>query len=64
MYIVEIDEGVWLAPWKGDPGRTLVKENAKKYPTQLGARIAAGKAVRKYPWRESTLTVKIYKADA
>lgn len=29
MYIVEIEAGVWLAPWAGDPGRTVVRENAK-----------------------------------
>jgi hypothetical protein len=37
MFIVEIEKGVWLAPWKGDPGRTTTKENAKKYITKAGA---------------------------
>lgn len=31
MYIVELEKGVWLADWEGDPGRTLNKENAKQY---------------------------------
>ena len=33
MFIVELEKGVWLAPWEGDPGRTLVKESAKKFNT-------------------------------
>ena len=28
-YIAELEKGVWIAPWSGDPGRTLKKENAK-----------------------------------
>jgi len=59
MYIVEIDDGVWLAPWVGDPGRTLVKESARKYSTLHGAKTALGIAIRKYVWRELTLTAKI-----
>jgi len=62
MWIVEIDEGVWLAPWQGDPGRTLVKESAKRYKTLHGAKVACGIAVRKYPWRGITHTAKIYSA--
>ena len=31
MYIVEIESGVWLAPWDGDPGRTLVRDSAKRF---------------------------------
>lgn len=27
-YTVELESGVWLAPWAGDPGRTLLKDNA------------------------------------
>jgi len=59
MYIVEIDDGVWLAPWSGDPGRTLVKESARQYKTLHGAKIALGMAVRKYPWRGIKLTTRI-----
>ena len=31
MYVVELQKGVWIAPWNGDPGRTLKLENAQKY---------------------------------
>ncbi len=43
-YIVELEPGVYLAPWPGDPGRTLVYEEAKRYSTRRGAAIALGKA--------------------
>lgn len=43
-YIVEIDKGCWLAPWTGDPGRTVVMENAKEFNTRLGAMRALNKA--------------------
>lgn len=40
-FIVELEpETCWLASWSGDPGRTLIKENAKIYKTEKGARLA------------------------
>lgn len=27
-YLVELEPGVWLAPWSGDPGRTLIRDAA------------------------------------
>lgn len=45
-YIVEIQPGCWLAPWKGDPGRTLVLESARVFTTRRGAAIALGLAKR------------------
>jgi len=29
MYIIELEQGCWLAPWDGDPGITCLKENAR-----------------------------------
>lgn len=43
-YIVELHEDCWLAPWKGDPGRTLIEANATRYNTGHGAKIALGRA--------------------
>lgn len=37
MFIVRLEKGVFLASWKGDPGRTLVKSSAKKFPTHRKA---------------------------
>lgn len=37
MYLVELEKDVWLASLDGDPGRTLVKENAEKFKTKRKA---------------------------
>ena len=47
MYIVELESGVWLADWEGDPGRTVVKENAQKFQIERQA-IRALKKAREY----------------
>ena len=39
-YIVQLEPGVWLAPWRGDPGRTLVQSSALTFPTRAGAALA------------------------
>jgi len=44
MFIIELEKGVWKASVQGDPGRTLVKENATKFETRHGAKVALGKA--------------------
>jgi hypothetical protein len=28
---VELEKGVWLADWEGDPGRTVVEANAQEF---------------------------------
>ena len=40
MFIVELQKDCWIAPWDGDPGRTIVKENAKKFKTEIQAKFA------------------------
>lgn len=47
MYIVELQPGVWLAPWTGDPGRTQVKFKARQYDQRSSAKCALTFA-RKY----------------
>jgi hypothetical protein len=37
-------ENVYLAPWRGDPGRTLVESNAKRFKTKRAAEIGMAKA--------------------
>jgi len=46
-YIVEIEDGVWLAIGQGDPARTLVKANSRVYGSLAAARGALTRA-RKY----------------
>lgn len=58
MYIVEIEEGVWLAPWRGDPGRTSIKKEAKLFGSHHGARVALGFARRYRPFAKAKI-VKI-----
>jgi len=36
------DDGWWIADIHGDPGRTLVLENAKQYKTKKSATYARG----------------------
>lgn len=47
MWIVELEKGVWIAPISGDPGRTLVEENATKFVSEDLAQWAL-KGARKY----------------
>jgi len=36
-YIIELEPGVWIADWDGDPGRTKIKENAKVFESRKKA---------------------------
>lgn len=53
MFLVELEAGVYLAPWRGDPGRTLVRGNAKKFKTEVAAKRALT-LVRKNSLRQFT----------
>ncbi len=61
MWIVEISPGCWLAPWSGDPGRTLVKDSAKRFRTERGAKQALGIARNRFPYRNGLKAAKVYK---
>ena len=45
-FIVELEPGVWTAEWSGDPGRTLVRNNAKRFKSKRSARTAINSARR------------------
>jgi hypothetical protein len=45
-YIVELEPGVWLAPWTGDPGRTVKMEHAAIFHTDEDAKKAIRQARR------------------
>ena len=51
MFIVELEPGMWLANWDGDPGRTLEANHAKRFPTQEEALLALqnARAFREFP---------------
>ena len=56
------NEPFYLANWEGDPGRTLLKVNAKQFKTQALAEKAIKKAVQKYPQRNLVGKVVEYNA--
>lgn len=46
-YIVELYGGTqFLAPWSGDPGRTCIRESAKRYKSKHAAKCALAYAKR------------------
>jgi len=45
-YIVQLEPGVYLAPWSGDPGRTLSRLTAKQYKNIAAATYALARARR------------------
>ena len=47
MYIVELEKGVWLADWEGDPGRTVIRKNALQF-FELDNAVKALKKAREY----------------
>jgi hypothetical protein len=53
QFIVELYGGSqFLATWSGDPGRTCVRESAKRYKSEHAARCALEYAKRHYPSRD------------
>jgi hypothetical protein len=50
MYVVELENNCWLAPWSGDPGRTIVSQNARVFGSRHGARVALGFARKHRPF--------------
>jgi hypothetical protein len=42
VFIVELEPNVYIAPWQGDPGRTVIKQHAQQYYTEHGAKTALG----------------------
>lgn len=59
-HLVEIEPGVWLARWAGDPGRTLIRENAQQFPTEANAQLAIDLMLKRYlPGRPHLKRAKI-----
>ena len=49
-YIIELEKGVFIATWDGDPGRTLFKETAKTFSKKNAEKFSA-KIKEKYTGR-------------
>ena len=54
-YIVELEKGVWVAPWSGCLGRTIVLENAKTFTSIKSAKTALTKARQFRPFLNATV---------
>lgn len=52
-YIVELEEGLWIAPWDGGQGRTAKKVNAKNFTKQSTAWRAIESAQRLRPFKNA-----------
>lgn len=55
MYIVEIEENVWIAPWDGDPGRCYKIYNAEKFNDKKSAEKALRKAREFRPFAKAKI---------
>jgi len=60
MWIVRLWSGCWIAPWSGDPGRTLVEDSAKRYKTEFAGHCAINRAERLFPNRDYSKS-RVYK---
>lgn len=59
MYILKFSEqDCWIAPWEGDPGRTLVRNSAKEFKSEEQARKFAGKTIKANSHRNFSLVVE------
>jgi len=56
-WIVELEPGVYIAPWSGDPGRTLEAQNARVYDSHPRARLALLAAQKLRPFEEARVTL-------
>jgi hypothetical protein len=54
-WVVELEPGVWLAPWEGDPGRTLVESSAKRFETMAAAALALTRARNSRPFPHAAI---------
>jgi hypothetical protein len=55
MFTVELEKGVYLADGDGDPARTLVEENAKRFPTMLDAARVLTEARKYRPFEKACI---------
>jgi hypothetical protein len=46
LCLVQLEPGVYLAPWSGDPGRTTRRSNATRFSDHAAAASALAKARR------------------
>lgn len=57
MYIVKLEDGVWLAEGEGDPCRTVSEENAKKFEKFSNAKRGLSNARHYKPFANARIFV-------
>ena len=55
MFILKLEIDCWVAEWDGDPGRTIVKENAQQFKTDKLAQKALGNAQKYRPFENAEI---------
>ncbi|SEQ23058.1 hypothetical protein SAMN05216232_1971 [Virgibacillus subterraneus] len=59
MFILKFsNQDCWIAPWEGDPGRTLVRESAKVFKSEALAQKFANKIIKENSFRKFSLVVE------
>lgn len=54
-YIIELEPGIYKAPWVGDPGRTTRQGLALRYVSKRGAQIGLGLARLHQPFSNARI---------
>ena len=58
MFAIKFNnKNCWIADWEGDPGRTLLLENAKTYKNHNAAQKELDKIIMKNRHRKMDLTI-------
>ena len=59
MFVVELTNGCWFAPWNGAPGRTVVLDNARVFYSKRGAKVVMNRVIRRYSAYRSFKEAKV-----
>lgn len=58
MYLLKFsNQDCWIAPWEGDPGRTLIRDSAKTFATKKQAEKFAAQTIKANSFRNFSLIV-------
>jgi hypothetical protein len=55
LWIVQLERGVWLSPWHGDPGRTTELQHAMRFSTFTAAEDALKQAREYRPFENASI---------
>lgn len=59
MFIIKFEnQDCWIAPWEGDPGRTLNRKSARQFKTEDSAKKCADRMMKRFTYRKMSLIVE------